>query len=185
MFPQFILHFSNTQEGDHLPGHHFQITLAGEADLPLFRNVASFLGYVEGWALYAEYLAAELGWYDNDPYGNLGRLQFEAWRAARLVVDTGIHAKGWSYDQAADFLVENTGLSAGYMNWEVGRYAVWPGQAASYMVGMLKIRELRQMAMDSLGDQFDLKEFHNLILSNGSMPLEILEKVIEHYIASK
>lgn len=168
-----------------LPGHHFQIALAGEADLPLFRNVVSFLGYVEGWALYAENLAEELGWYRDDPYGNLGRLQFEAWRAARLVVDTGIHTKGWSYSQAADFLVENTGLNAGHMNYEVGRYAVWPGQATSYLVGMLKILELRQKAMDELGDQFDLKEFHNVVLSNGAMPLEILEQVVEDYIQEK
>lgn len=168
-----------------VPGHHFQIALAREFDLPLFRNAASFLGYVEGWALYAEHLAAELGWYEDDPYGDLGRLQFEAWRAARLIVDTGIHTKGWSYNKAADFLAENTGLGSGWMNYEVGRYAVWPGQATSYMVGMLKILELREMAMEALGDQFDLKEFHNVVLRNGSMPLEILERVVEDYIDAK
>jgi len=126
-----------------------------------------------------------LGWYQDDPYGNLGRLQFEAWRAARLIVDTGIHVKGWTYSQAADFLMVNTGLNAGHMNYEVGRYAVWPGQATSYMVGMLNILELRQRAMDELGNQFDLKEFHYVVLSNGAVPLEILEDVVDDYIEAK
>ena len=140
------------------------------------------MSYTEGWALYAERLAWELGWYEDDPYGNLGRLQYEAFRAARLVVDTGIHSKGWTFDQALEFMIENTGMDEGFLNGEVGRYVAWPGQATGYMIGMLKMLELRQRAMDQLGDQFDLKEFHRVVLSNGSMPLEVLEQVVDDYI---
>jgi uncharacterized protein (DUF885 family) len=167
-----------------VPGHHFQISLAQESDLPLFRNVVGFTGYAEGWALYAEQLAAELGWYDDDPNGDLGRLQAQAFRAARLVVDTGLHDQGWTFDQAHDFMVENTGQDPGFMQFEVSRYITWPGQATAYMVGMLEIMALRQRAIDELGDRFDLKEFHNVVLSNGSMPLEILELVVDGYIAA-
>jgi uncharacterized protein (DUF885 family) len=166
-----------------VPGHHFQIAIAQELDLPLFRNMVSFTGYIEGWALYAERLAWELGWYNDDPYGNLGRLQYEAYRAARLVVDTGIHALGWPYDQAVDFFDENTGL--GHGRFSIGRYTAMPGQATAYMVGMLRILELRQMAMDQLGDQFDLTEFHHVVLTNGSMPLDILEQLVLQYIEDK
>jgi len=169
-----------------IPGHHFQISLAQELDLPFLRSDVSFTGYAEGWALYAEQLAWELGWYEDDPYGNLGRLQYEAFRAARLVVDTGIHAKGWTYDQALEYMKENVGFDTRVVNleFEVSRYVAWPGQAAAYKVGMLKILELRQKAEDALGDQFDIKEFHRVILSSGSMPLEILEKVVQTYIDS-
>jgi uncharacterized protein (DUF885 family) len=165
-----------------LPGHHLQIALAQESDLPLFRNVIGFTGYTEGWALYAEHLARELGWYEDDPYGELGRLQAQAFRAARLVVDTGLHAKGWSFDQAHEFMVENTGHDPGFMQFEVSRYVAWPGQATAYMVGMLRILDLRQRAMERLGERFDLRAFHEVVLSNGSMPLEILERVVEAWI---
>jgi uncharacterized protein (DUF885 family) len=165
-----------------VPGHHFQLAIAQETELPTFRTDVSLTGYVEGWALYAERLAWELGWYADDPYANLGRLQAEAWRAGRLVVDTGIHAQGWTFDQAVDFLVENTGFSHGSMEYEVGRYVAWPGQATAYMVGMLEILELRQRAMDQLGDRFDLAEFHTVLLANGSMPLDVLEEVVEQYV---
>jgi uncharacterized protein (DUF885 family)/WD40 repeat protein len=168
-----------------VPGHHFQIAIAQESDLPLFRNVILFTGYAEGWALYAEQLAYELGWYEDDPHGNLGRLQAQAFRAARLVVDTGIHTQGWTFDQAHDFMIQNTGLDPGYLQFEVSRYITWPGQATAYMVGMLKIMELRQKAIDQLGAQFDLKEFHRVVLSNGSMPLEVLEQVVDNYIEDK
>ncbi len=168
-----------------VPGHHFQISIAQEIDLPAFRKMSGFTGYAEGWALYAERLAWELGWYDNDPYGNLGRLQYEAFRAARMVVDTGIHDQGWTFDQAQEFMVENVAFSPGMLEGEVGRYIAWPGQAPAYMVGMLKILELRQKAMDQLGDDFDLTEFHHVILSNGSMPLDVLERVVDNYIAAK
>jgi uncharacterized protein (DUF885 family) len=165
-----------------IPGRHFQVAIALESDLPSFRKGATFTAYIEGWALYAERLAWEMGFYEADPYGNLGRLQGEAFRAARLVVDTGIHAKRWSYDQAVQFMLDNTGLSRGSMEFEVSRYATWPGQATAYMIGMLKILELRQRAMDQLGDEFEIKEFHNLVLGNGSLPLSILEQAVDEYI---
>lgn len=170
-----------------VPGHHFQISLAQEMDLPFFRGDVGFTGYAEGWALYAEQLAWELDWYKDDPYGNLGRLQYEAFRAARLVVDTGIHAKKWTYGQALIYMKENVGFDPSVVNLEheVSRYIAWPGQATAYKIGMLKILELRQKAMDALGDQFDTKEFHRIILGNGSMPLDILEKVVQDYIDAK
>jgi uncharacterized protein (DUF885 family) len=147
-----------------------------------------FTGYTEGWALYAEGLAADLGWYDDDPYGNLGRLQHEAFRAARLVVDTGIHAQKWTFEEAEEFFIENVGFSpSDSVNPEhqIARYIVWPGQSTAYKIGMIKILELRQKAMEQLGDRFDLKEFHNVVLTNGSMPLEILERVVDDYIEGK
>ncbi len=165
-----------------IPGHHLQIAIAQELDLPSVRKGVRFTAYAEGWALYAERLAWEMGLYEGDPYGNLGRLQYEAWRAVRLVVDTGIHAKGWTYDQAVDYMRENTGLSRGAVEYEIARYITWPGQATAYKIGMLKILELRQRAMDQLGDRFDLKEFHNVVLGNGSMPLDILDQVVQEYI---
>ncbi|MCP4420826.1 MAG: DUF885 domain-containing protein [Chloroflexi bacterium] len=168
-----------------IPGHHFQISIAQEADQPLFRNAIGFTGYIEGWALYAERLASDLDWYADDPHGNLGRLQMEAFRAARLVVDTGIHAQGWNFEQAHAFMEENVGLNRGdnvNAEFEVSRYIAWPGQATAYMVGMLKLLELRDRAMDALGDQFDQREFHNVVLTNGSMPLDVLETVVEQYI---
>jgi uncharacterized protein (DUF885 family) len=168
-----------------IPGHHTQIAIAQQLDLPLFRRGTDFTAYIEGWALYAEHLALELGFYDNDPYGNLGRLQAEAFRAARLVVDTGIHAKHWTFNQAVDFMVENTGMSENSIQGEVGRYICLPGQATAYYIGYTKLIELRQKAMDELGDQFDLKEFHNLLLGNGAMPLDILERVMNGYIQTK
>jgi len=168
-----------------LPGHHYQIALAQDLNLPSFRKLVFFTGYIEGWALYAERLAWELGWYENDPYGDLGRLQLEALRAARLVMDTGIHNMGWSFQRATDFNNENVGTSIGASQGAAGRYSVIPGQATAYMIGMLKILELRQRSMDQLGDQFDLKEFHRVVISNGAMPMAILEKVIDNYIGAK
>lgn len=170
-----------------IPGHHFQISIAQELELPFFRGDVLFTGYAEGWALYAERLAWELGWYHDDPYGNLGRLQYEVFRAARLVVDTGIHAKGWTYDQALQYMVQTVGFDPDVVDleFEVSRYVAWPGQATAYKVGMLKILELRQKAEEELGDQFDITEFHRVILTNGSMPLEILEKVVQDYIDAK
>ena len=171
-----------------VPGHHFQISLAQEANLPLFRSIVGNLGYTEGWALYSEQLAWELGWYNDDPYGNLGRLQAEAFRAARLVVDTGIHIKKWTFGQAQDFFTMNVGFERGDSvdpEGQIARYIVWPGQSTSYKIGMIKMLEIRQRAMDQLGDQFDLKEYHSIVLSNGSMPLEVLERVVDNYIANK
>jgi uncharacterized protein (DUF885 family) len=168
-----------------IPGHHFQIAIAQQLDLPTFRRASDFTAYVEGWALYAERLVSELGLYDNDVYGDLGRLQAEAFRAARLVVDTGIHAKHWTFDRAVDFMVENTGMPQNAMQGEVSRYISLPGQATAYYIGYTKILEVRQRAMDELGDQFDLKEFHNILLGSSAMPLDILDQVISNYIQSK
>ena len=172
-----------------VPGHHFQIALAQEMrDLPSFRQGVSFTAYTEGWALYAEHLAWELGWYQDDPYGYLGLLQAQAFRAARLVVDTGLHAQGWTFSQAQDFFTENTGFEAGDSvnpQHQIARFLVWPAQSVSYFVGYQKILELRGRAMDELGDQFDLKEFHRVVLGNGSLPLELLEVVVENYIQGK
>lgn len=178
--PRFKMPTLAYHEG--VPGHHFQISLMQELDLPLLHSLAGFTAYLEGWALYAERLAQELGWYQQDPYGDLGRLQMEAFRAARLVVDTGLHAKGWTFDQALGFLVENTGLDRNFLQNEVVRYLVWPGQATSYSVGYFKILELRLQAMDALGDDFDLKEFHHILLGSGSLPLGVLERVVQDYI---
>ncbi len=165
-----------------VPGHHTQIAIAMEQDVPAFRKIVGFTGFVEGWALYAERLAHELGWYDGDPYGELGRLQFEALRAARLVMDTGIHSLGWSFDEAAQFNRENVGASLGSSQGAAGRYSVWPGQATAYMIGMLAIIEQRQRAMDALGSQFDLRAFHRTVLSNGAVPLTLLDDVVDRYI---
>jgi uncharacterized protein (DUF885 family) len=168
-----------------VPGHHFQIAIAQELDLPGFRTAVGSTAYTEGWALYAELLAHELGFYEDDPYGNLGRLQMEIFRAARLVVDTGIHAMGWTFDQGVKYMQENTGMPPGQIEFEVSRYISWPGQATAYKIGMLKILELRQRAMEQLGDQFDLKEFHNVVIGNGSMPLDVLDRVVQDYIDTK
>jgi uncharacterized protein (DUF885 family) len=165
-----------------IPGHHFQIAIAQELDLPLFRTDVFFNGYAEGWALYAERLAWELGMYEDDPYGNLGRLQLELLRAVRLVTDTGIHARRWTREQAQAYMDET--LGSGW-NYEVDRYIVWPAQATGYKVGMLNILELRRRAMDELGDAFDIKEFHEVVLGQGGVPLEILERLVDDYIASK
>ena len=166
-----------------IPGHHFQIALQQELDdLPRFRNVFNFTSYAEGWALYAEYLAAEVGLYEDDIYGDIGRLQWELFRAARLVVDTGIHAKQWGRQEAADYMTVTTGFPRGMVQSEVDRYIAWPGQATAYKIGQLKILELRDRAETELGDGFDLREFHNVILQNGAMPLTVLEQVVDAYI---
>jgi len=167
-----------------IPGHHFQIAIAQELDLPLLRNDVFFNGYAEGWALYAERLAYELGLYEDDPYGNLGRLQLELLRAVRLVADTGIHARQWTRQEAKAYMNEALGDPSGRWSHEVERYTVYPAQATGYKIGMLKILELRQRAMDALGDRFDIKEFHNVILGNGAMPLELLERAVEDYIVA-
>jgi uncharacterized protein (DUF885 family) len=163
-----------------IPGHHMQIALANELNLPTFRRKNNVTSFIEGWGLYAERLAKDLGWYDGDIYGDLGRLQFEAMRAARLVVDTGIHAMGWTYDQADEYHIENVGFPG-----SIARYSVWPGQATAYMTGMLKILELRERAQSELGNLYDIRDFHDAVLGNGAMPLQILEQVVESYIINK
>jgi uncharacterized protein (DUF885 family) len=168
-----------------VPGHHLQISLAMVQEVPNFRKLVRFTGFVEGWALYAERLASELGWYGNDPYADLGRLQYEALRAARLVMDTGIHYYGWSFEQAVQFNVDNVGTSTGSSRGAAGRYSVWPGQATAYMVGMLRILEVRERARNELGDRFDLRQFHTALLSAGAVPLSLLDRVVDAYIAER
>jgi len=165
-----------------IPGHHMQIAIAGELDLPLIRVVETYLGYTEGWALYAERLAWELGWYEGDPYGDLGRLSDEMMRAVRLVVDTGIHKMKWTFDQAVDYFVDNTGRPRSFAEGEILRYTVWPGQSTAYLIGFLKMLDLRERARSALADGFDLARYHTTILENGSLPLEILEQVVDRYI---
>ena len=179
--PKFTMKTLAYHEG--IPGHHFQIAIQFElTGVPIFRNVLPFTAYDEGWALYTEQLAYELGFYENDPFGNLGRLQAEIWRAVRLVVDTGIHHKKWTREQAIEYMVANTGLTTSEVVTEIERYIVMPGQACAYKIGMMKILELRAKAKKALGNRFDLKEFHNVVLKNGSLPLTILEEVVEEYI---
>jgi len=166
-----------------VPGHHFQISVAQELeDMPLFRKFAPFTAYVEGWALYSERVAWELGFQDN-PYDNIGRLQAELFRAVRLVVDTGIHAKRWTREQAIEYMSANTGMAESDVISEIERYIVMPGQACAYKVGMMKILELRAKAKQALGDQFDIRDFHDVVLKNGAVPLDILEIFIDNYIS--
>lgn len=160
-----------------VPGHHTQIGIAQSLDLPSFQNFVTHNGYVEGWALYAERLAAEAGMYEEDPYGNIGRLQLELLRAVRLVVDTGIHHLGWSSSEARAYM--NSVIPA--WSHEVERYMVLPGQATGYMVGMQEILRLRRLAMDALGEDFDLAEFHSVVLGSGSQPLEVLDRIVAEF----
>jgi len=168
-----------------VPGHHFQIAIAQELkELPFFRRLLPFTAYAEGWALYTERLAWEVGFQKN-PLDNLGRLQAEMFRAVRLVVDTGMHHKRWSREQAIQYMLENTGMGEGDVTAEIERYLVNPGQALAYKVGMLKLLELREKARSELGARFDIREFHDQVLKNGSMPMSILERVVGEYIVRK
>jgi uncharacterized protein (DUF885 family) len=168
-----------------IPGHHFQIATAHELKgLPLIRQQPIYSAYSEGWALYAERLAAEIGLYQDDPFGDLGRLQAEMFRAVRLVVDTGIHAKGWSRGQAIDYMVQTTGMNAEEVVSEVERYMALPGQACAYKVGQLKLLELRDRARAALGEKFDLKAFHTVVLENGAVPLTVLERLVDEWVAA-
>lgn len=165
-----------------VPGHHFQIAIQQQLEgLPFFRRMIPFTAYTEGWALYAERLAWELGFQD-DPYDNIGRLQAELFRGARLVVDTGIHAQHWSRERAIDYMVANTGMAESDVISEIERYFVIAGQALAYKVGMTKILELRDRAQSELGNNFDMREFHAAVLGSGSVPLNILEELVEQYI---
>jgi len=167
-----------------IPGHHFQMSIALQLkDLPVIRQLGLYTAYSEGWALYAERFAAEIGMYKDDPLGDLGRLQAEIFRAARLVVDTGIHAKGWTREQAIQYMVENTGMSDTEVTTEIERYMALPGQACAYKVGELKILELRARAKAAFGDKFSIKDFHAVILENGALPLTVLDKVVDEWIA--
>ncbi len=168
-----------------IPGHHFQVALAMEQkELPLFRKMGPFTAYVEGWALYSERVAWEAG-FQSDPYSNLGRLQAELFRGVRLVVDTGIHHSRWTREQAIDYMLENTGLAESDVVAEIERYIVMPGQACAYKMGMIEIMKLRTLAEETLGDDFDVREFHDVILKNGAMPLAILNRVVNDWLAEK
>jgi uncharacterized protein (DUF885 family) len=167
-----------------IPGHHFQISIAlGLKGLPLIRQQTLYTAYAEGWALYAEHFAAEIGMYKDDPWGDLGRLQLELLRAARLVVDTGLHAKGWSREQAIDYMVSTTGITEADVTSEVERYMALPGQACAYKLGELKLLELREKAKAALGPKFNLKDFHAVVLENGGVPLTLLEQLVDEWIA--
>jgi uncharacterized protein (DUF885 family) len=166
-----------------LPGHHMQISIAQElTGLPTFRTLAGFTAFSEGWGLYAEWLAGSMGAY-QDPYSDLGRLTSEIWRAVRLVVDTGLHAKRWTEAQAVEYFTANSAVSEGQIRAEVRRYLVMPGQATAYKIGMLKIQELRARAEAALGDGFDIREFHDTVLGGGALPLGLLERRVDDWIA--
>lgn len=166
-----------------IPGHHMQISIAQELEgVPQFRTQAGFTAYIEGWALYSEWLATEFPDTYEDPYSNFGRLGSEIWRAIRLVVDTGIHSKGWTEEEAVQYFLENTAVTEAQARSEIQRYIVMPGQATSYKIGMMKIQQLRKKAEDALGDKFDIRAFHDTVLGGGALPLEILERRIDQWI---
>jgi prolyl oligopeptidase len=168
-----------------VPGHHLQISLAQEMeDAPEFRKHGSYTAFVEGWGLYAESLGYEMGFY-KDPYAKYGQLTFEIWRAIRLVVDTGMHSLGWTRQQAIDYFLANTSESEHETTVEVDRYIVWPGQALAYKIGQLKIKGLRDYATRELGDKFDVRKFHDRVLGNGALPLDVLEARIKAWVTQQ
>ena len=167
-----------------VPGHHLQLALQMElSEVPNFRRFGDMTAFIEGWALYAERLGLGVGFY-RDPYSNFGRLTFEMWRACRLVVDTGLHSFHWSRQRAIEYMAENTALSRLNIENEVDRYISWPGQALAYKIGELKIRALRKQAEERLGEAFDLREFHDVLLQQGGIPLSVLETTIENWLNS-
>ncbi|ATC93771.1 DUF885 domain-containing protein [Pseudoalteromonas tunicata] len=169
-----------------VPGHHFQISLNMEQqDIGIMRQNGQFNAYVEGWALYSEQVAFEMGMYEGDPWGNLGRLQAEVYRAARLVVDTGLHFKRWPRQKAIEYFHQATGTAMSDVEAAIDRYMAWPGQALGYKLGMLKILELREKAKQQLGDKFDIKAFHDLVLLPGARPLTILESDVKRWVAKQ
>jgi len=169
-----------------VPGHHLQIALQYEnaAGVPMIRRMADFTAYVEGWGLYAEGLGDRLGLY-TDPYGKFGQLTYDMWRAVRLVVDTGIHAKGWTRRQAIDYFMANAPKSELDITNEIDRYIAWPGQALAYKIGQMKFLELRETARRQLGSKFDIREFHDVVLATGAVPLPVLERIVQSWLAAK
>jgi uncharacterized protein (DUF885 family) len=166
-----------------LPGHHMQIAIAQElTGIPKFRTQYNATAYAEGWALYTEILAKEMGGFYADPYSDMGRLNNEMWRAVRLVVDTGIHAKGWTEEQAVKYFMDNSPTPEAAIRSEIRRYFVWPGQATSYKIGMIKIQQLRGLAQKELGDKFTMAGFHDTVLSGGALPLPVLEARVKRWI---
>lgn len=168
------------------PGHHWQVALnLAQEHLPLLRRVAPYNSYVEGWALYSELVAKEMGMYKDDPFGDLGRLKAELFRSVRLVVDTGLHAKKWTREQAISYMAETTGTTESDVVSEIERYMAWPGQALGYKLGMLKIVELRSYAKEQLGDKFDIKAFHDLVLLGGAVPMSVLDSKVKNWVATQ
>jgi uncharacterized protein (DUF885 family) len=165
-----------------IPGHHLQLSIQQEAPLPLIRKLSGFTSYIEGWALYSEQLADEMGMYEKDPFGKIGFYHDAMLRAVRLVVDTGMHAMHWSREQAIKYFVDVLGDQDASATTEVERYVVWPGQACSYMIGKLTWLRLRDKAKTALGPKFDIHKFHDAGLLAGALPLDVLEKVIDRYI---
>lgn len=169
-----------------IPGHHMQISIAQELEsVPQFRTQAGFNAYTEGWALYSEWLAKEFPGTYADPYSEFGRLGSEMWRAIRLVLDTGLHSKGWTEEQAVEYFLDNAAITEAQARSEVQRYIVMPAQATSYKIGMLKIQELRRKAEAELGDRFDIRSFHDTVLGGGALPLDILERQVDQWIADQ
>lgn len=181
--PKYELEALAYHEG--IPGHHMQIAIAQELEnIPKFRKFGGYTAYIEGWGLYTELLPKEIGLY-QDPYADFGRLAMELWRACRLVVDTGIHAKKWTRAEAISYLASNTPNSQSEVEGAIERYIVMPSQATAYKIGMLKIIQLRDKAKTALGEQFDIREFHDVVLKNGAVPLDTLEQLVDNYISSK
>ena len=180
--PKFLMQALAYHEG--IPGHHMQIAISQELQgLPKFRTLGRHTAFTEGWALYSEALPKEIGLY-TDPYKEFGQLGMEIFRAARLVVDTGIHSKKWNREKAVQYYLNNIPNPEGDVRAEIDRYIVWPGQATAYMIGKLKIEELRKLAETELGEEFDIRQFHDTIIANGSVPLSILEELVENYITT-
>jgi uncharacterized protein (DUF885 family) len=180
--PIYTLESLSLHEG--VPGHHLQGALALELGLPEFRRQLYHSGYGEGWGLYSEFLGKEMGFY-QDPYSDFGRLTYEIWRAGRLVVDTGMHTFGWSRQEAIDYMLSISALSEHEVSREIDRYITWPGQALAYKIGELKIKELRKKAEQALGEKFDIRRFHDTVVGNGSLPIAVLEDIVNEWIDSE